>query len=33
MLSATYLWKRYPVRGGSGQVTALAGVSVDVSKG
>jgi len=33
MLSATDLWKRYPVRGGSGQVTALAGVSVDVSKG
>jgi oligopeptide/dipeptide ABC transporter ATP-binding protein len=33
MLSATDLWKRYPIRGGSGQVTALAGVTVDVSKG
>jgi oligopeptide/dipeptide ABC transporter ATP-binding protein len=33
MLSATDLWKRYPVRGGSGQVTALAGITVDVSKG
>ncbi len=33
MLSATDLWKRYPIRGGSGQVTALSGVTVDVSKG
>jgi oligopeptide/dipeptide ABC transporter ATP-binding protein len=33
MLSATDLWKRYPIRGGSGQVTALAGVTLDVSKG
>jgi oligopeptide/dipeptide ABC transporter ATP-binding protein len=33
MLRATDLWKRYPVRGGSGLVTALAGVTVDVSKG
>jgi oligopeptide/dipeptide ABC transporter ATP-binding protein len=33
MLSATDLWKRYPVRGGSGQVIALAGITVDVSKG
>jgi oligopeptide/dipeptide ABC transporter ATP-binding protein len=33
MLSATDLWKRYPIRGGSGQVTALAGVTLGVSKG
>jgi oligopeptide/dipeptide ABC transporter ATP-binding protein len=33
MLSATDLWKRYPIRGGSGQVTALAGVTLDVAKG
>jgi oligopeptide/dipeptide ABC transporter ATP-binding protein len=33
VLSATDLWKRYPVRGGGGQVTALAGVTLDVSKG
>jgi oligopeptide/dipeptide ABC transporter ATP-binding protein len=33
MLSATDLWKRYPIRGGGGQVTALSGVTVDVSKG
>jgi oligopeptide/dipeptide ABC transporter ATP-binding protein len=33
MLSATDLWKRYPIRGGSGQVTALAGVTLNVSKG
>jgi oligopeptide/dipeptide ABC transporter ATP-binding protein len=33
MLSATDLWKRYPIRGGRGQVTALAGVTLDVPKG
>ena len=33
MLSATDLWKRYPIRGGTGQVTALAGVTLNVSKG
>jgi oligopeptide/dipeptide ABC transporter ATP-binding protein len=33
VLSATDLWKRYPIRGGGGQVTALSGVTVDVSKG
>ena len=33
MLRATDLWKRYPIRGGGGQVTALAGVTLDVSKG
>ncbi|HEY4889173.1 MAG TPA: dipeptide/oligopeptide/nickel ABC transporter ATP-binding protein, partial [Candidatus Dormibacteraeota bacterium] len=33
MLSAIELWKRYPVRGGGGQVTALAGVTLEVSKG
>ena len=33
MLSAIDLWKRYPIRGGGGQVTALAGVSLDVAKG
>jgi oligopeptide/dipeptide ABC transporter ATP-binding protein len=33
MLRATELWKRYPVRGGGGQVTALAGVTLEVSRG
>ena len=33
MLSATDLWKRYPFRGGNGEVTALAGVTLDVSEG
>ena len=33
MLSATDLWKRYPIRSASGQVTALAGVTLDVAKG
>ena len=33
MLRATDLWKRYPIRGGSGELTALAGVTLAVAKG
>ena len=33
MLRANDLWKRYPIRGGGGEVTALAGVSLEVARG